>query len=122
MRILLADDNTTSLLFLQQLLLTVRKDILIETAGEGTEAWEMLNRHDYDLLVSDHNMPGYTGVEIAHLIQDRMSGRIPVIIRSGDAVKDRLPDCVFATICADQYPDGGIEALMNHVSSVMNAM
>jgi CheY-like chemotaxis protein len=44
-----------------------------------TEALEALEREDFDLLVTDHLMPGMTGVDLARTFRDKNPG-FPVIV------------------------------------------
>jgi sigma-B regulation protein RsbU (phosphoserine phosphatase) len=39
-------------------------------AGNGREAWQMLNRDHYDLVISDWNMPEIDGLELCRLIRN----------------------------------------------------
>src|SRR5476651_325506 len=36
----------------------------VDTAEDGAAAWQALNSDRYDLLVTDHNMPKVSGVEL----------------------------------------------------------
>jgi CheY-like chemotaxis protein len=66
-RILLVDDNARGL--------TARKMILadhgygIETALSGEEAWEIFQKHQFDIVVTDLRMGGIDGVELIRRIR-----------------------------------------------------
>ncbi len=66
-RILLVDDNSHGL--------TARKMILVdhgygvETALSGEEAWEIIQKHHFDVVVTDLRMGGMDGVELIRLIR-----------------------------------------------------
>ena len=66
-RILLVDDNTRGL--------TARKMILVdhgygvETAPSGEEAWEIFQKHQFDIVVTDLRMGGIDGVELIRRIR-----------------------------------------------------
>jgi CheY-like chemotaxis protein len=66
-RILLVDDNCHGL--------TARKMILVdhgygvETALSGEEAWEILQEHQFDIVVTDLRMSGIDGVELIRRIR-----------------------------------------------------
>jgi len=79
-RILAVDDDEMILRFAQGLL---RKyGYLCDTASGVEEAAEMLKRQQYDLLISDIQMPGNTHLEFIKSRQD--SGEtIPVILMTG---------------------------------------
>jgi DNA-binding response OmpR family regulator len=54
----------------------------VDTAEDGELAWEKLNLHNYDLLITDNNMPRLTGLELVQMLRAaRMS--LPVILASG---------------------------------------
>jgi CheY-like chemotaxis protein len=66
-RILLVDDNSHGL--------TARKMILVdhgygvETALSGEEAWDIFQRHHFDIVVTDLRMSGIDGVELIRRIR-----------------------------------------------------
>jgi two-component system, chemotaxis family, chemotaxis protein CheY len=50
-------------------------------AGEGREALALLQSQAVDLILTDFNMPGMTGLEmIRELKKDEKKGRIPVVM------------------------------------------
>jgi DNA-binding response OmpR family regulator len=54
----------------------------VDTAENGELAWEKLNLQNYDLLITDNNMPRLTGLELVELVRAaRMT--LPVILASG---------------------------------------
>jgi two-component system chemotaxis sensor kinase CheA len=79
MRVLVVDDSITTR--------TLEKNIL-ETAGfhvtvaiDGLEAWHMVNEADFDVVISDVEMPRMTGLELAREIKNSPRTRqIPVIL------------------------------------------
>ncbi len=61
-------------------LLALEGDIeVVGVAGDGESAWRELQRHTPDLLVTDIEMPGLTGLELAQRIQ-RQELPIKVVI------------------------------------------
>jgi DNA-binding response OmpR family regulator len=56
----------------------------VEAAEDGAAAWEALNAHGYDLLITDNNMPKVSGVELLRKLRSvRMD--LPVIMVTGAA-------------------------------------
>src|SRR5580692_6880764 len=66
-RVLLVDDNARGL--------TARRMILadhgygVETALSGEEAWEIFQKHQFDIVVTDLRMGGFDGVELIRRIR-----------------------------------------------------
>lgn len=56
----------------------------VHTAASGDEALKMLDRQDYDVVLTDIRMPGLTGVELLAKIKDR-SPDVVVILLTGYA-------------------------------------
>jgi len=86
--ILVVDDSHT-VREMERRLLT-RAGYEVTTAQNGQEAWNLLRLNDYDLLISDVDMPQMNGIELVMKVRDnaRMA-RMPVIILS---YKDRDED------------------------------
>jgi DNA-binding response OmpR family regulator len=55
---------------------------LVETAADGATAWDLLQLDTFDLLVTDNEMPGVTGLE---LLKKMRAARmiVPVIMATG---------------------------------------
>ncbi len=54
----------------------------VDTAADGAEGWEALQHAQYNLLITDHDMPRLTGLELA--TQARLAGmRLPIVLTSG---------------------------------------
>lgn len=62
--VLLADDHRILLDGLNSLIETGGEFIVKNIASTGTAALELLKRNEYDLLVTDYEMPGLTGLEL----------------------------------------------------------
>jgi DNA-binding response OmpR family regulator len=68
----------------------------VDTAEDGNSAWEALHavRHApecYNLLITDHNMPGLTGLDLIKKLRDaRMP--LPVILATGTLSQEVLTD------------------------------
>jgi len=80
-RILVVDDDTG----IRQLnaIVLKRSGYEVDTAVDGAAAWVALDAQCYDLLITDHNMPKLTGIEL--LNQLHVAGKsLPSILVSGD--------------------------------------
>ena len=87
-RILAVDDSLT-VRELERKLLTSR-GYLTDVAVDGQDAWAALRAGQYDLVITDVDMPGIDGIELASLIKkDSLLKCVPVMIVS---YKDRPED------------------------------
>jgi DNA-binding response OmpR family regulator len=67
-------------------------DYQVDTANDGEAGWAALQTRNYDLLITDHQMPKVTGLELLMRLRSaRMT--LPVILASGapPAELNRLP-------------------------------
>lgn len=78
-RILVADDSFTSRGLLRALLETAGYHV--QTACDGLEAWNALRQGEFDLLVSDIEMPRMDGFSLtARLRADKTLSELPVVL------------------------------------------
>jgi two-component system sensor histidine kinase and response regulator WspE len=86
--VLVVDDSHTVREMERRLL--VRAGYTVNTAQNGQEAWNLLRLNEYDLLISDVDMPQMNGIELVTRVRaNPRLGRMPVIILS---YKDRVED------------------------------
>jgi two-component system OmpR family response regulator len=79
-RILLVDDDEDIRGIYAETL--VQNGYKVEAAGDGQAGWKALQARKYDLLITDHEMPRLTGLELVKKVcQAGLS--VPVIIASG---------------------------------------
>jgi two-component system sensor histidine kinase and response regulator WspE len=87
-RILVVDDSHTVREMERRLL--ARSGYSVTTAQNGQEAWNLLRSKEYDLLISDVDMPQMNGIELVTWVRaNPRLVRLPVIILS---YKDRAED------------------------------
>jgi two-component system sensor histidine kinase and response regulator WspE len=87
-RILVADDSIT-VREVERKMLSAR-GYEVDVAVDGVDAWNTVRANDYDLVISDIDMPRMNGFELVSLIKDDPNLRqLPVIIVS---YKDREED------------------------------
>lgn len=67
-RVLLAEDTA----FFRSVELQYLKELVghVDIAKNGIEAWELLNREAYDLLLTDIEMPGMNGLELTKRVRE----------------------------------------------------
>ncbi len=81
-RVLLVDDEELVRLSTADMLADLGYDVV--EAASGEQALRVLNETPIDLLVTDHLMPGMTGVDLAQEVR-RRSPQMPVLLVSGFA-------------------------------------
>jgi DNA-binding NtrC family response regulator len=78
--ILVADDDADIRRLSSKVL--IRAGYRVDTVEDGVAAWHALKFNNYDLLITDNDMPNLSGVElIEHLVIDHLL--LPVILVSG---------------------------------------
>ena len=85
-RVLCVDDEPHILRALQWLL---KKEFEVVTATSAGEGMRLLQRHDFDVVISDQRMPGITGVEFLREVR-KSSPRAVRILLTGYAELDAM--------------------------------
>lgn len=77
-RVLVVDDEDVNrriaTLFLQ------RAGYHVEEAANGPQAWEMLQKRTYELVLLDISMPGMSGIELCRLIRSQQPASGPAVV------------------------------------------
>ena len=117
-RILLVDDDICAREFNAGIL--IRFGYLVNTAEDGDAGWTALNADDYDLLITDNQMPKVSGIELLKKLRTaRMV--LPVIMATGVLPSeefDRYPWIKPAAILVKPYTIG---ELLRTVLEVLRA-
>jgi len=77
-RILLVDDERNVINAIARVLLDEPYEIL--TAESGAAALDLMNRREVDLIISDHRMPGMTGVEFLKKARSRQPSAVRIML------------------------------------------
>jgi DNA-binding response OmpR family regulator len=89
MKILVADDDATSLLFLTIALESLGHDC--ESATDGTEAWSAFQAGRPDVVVSDWMMPGLSGPQLCEQIRaDTHGAGVYLILLTSHSTSEQL--------------------------------
>ena len=102
-RILVVDDESTIRKLMTSVL--VKSGYEVESANDGAEAWTALQAKTYDLLITDHNMPKISGIE---LVKNMRSARmeLPVVMVAGVVPVEELaqdPSLQFAATLSKPF-------------------
>ncbi|GGD33605.1 response regulator transcription factor [Pseudoxanthomonas indica] len=116
-RVLLAEDQAMLRSALAALL-NLEADIeVVSAVGDGESAWRELQRCQPDLLVTDIEMPGLTGIELAQRIQ-RNELPIRVVIVTTFARAGYLRRALEAGVCGYLLKDAPAEQLADALRKV----
>jgi DNA-binding response OmpR family regulator len=64
----------------------------VDAAEDGAAAWDALQLNNYDLVVTDNDMPKVTGVELIQKLRDASMG-LPVIMATGAPPEELFTHC-----------------------------
>jgi DNA-binding response OmpR family regulator len=116
--ILVVDDDPYILHLSAEVL--IRRGYEVNAAADGAAAWELLNADRYDLLITDHNMPRLTGVELVKKLRSaRMA--LPVILITGRLPAEALAQTPSLQLTAVLPKPFSIVELLKMVEVVLRA-
>ena len=103
-RVLIADDTYVNVMLMRSIL--KRLNIEFDSAVNGAKALELLNKNNYDLVLTDISMPVMDGIELTRHIRNHPNPKIqnlPVVVLTGsnkteaaERIKDvGVTDCLF---------------------------
>ena len=99
MKIILAEDNNllrkTLSFFLQS------KGFEVDEFSNGSEALEAIKANYYDMILTDINMPGCSGMEITQYVRVQLSRDTPILIFTSSNVEQTEVDSF--TIGANEF-------------------
>jgi CheY-like chemotaxis protein len=92
----------------------------VDAAEDGALAWEALQAKSYDLLITDHNMPKITGVELVRNLRSaRMA--LPVVLVTGTVPAHELAQNPSLQLAATLEKPFGVAELLDTVDNVLRA-
>lgn len=116
--ILIVDDDTAILSVSARFL--TRSGYNVDTAEDGLDGWKAINAKKYDLLITDHDMPGLTGVELVKKTRlARMS--LPVVLVSGVFPSEDVQRHPWLHLAATLLKPFSLDQLLNTVKGVFLA-
>jgi two-component system chemotaxis response regulator CheY len=95
-RILLADDSGTMRAIIRRSLEALGVTTIVE-ASDGIQAAAHFQPGAFDLVLTDWNMPGKTGVEVARAIR-ALDAKIPIVMITTEAEKNRVLEAIQAGV------------------------
>ena len=95
-RVLVADDSSTMRKIILRSLQAVGVSEVTE-AGDGDETLNLFKPGDFDLVLTDWNMPGKNGLEVTQEIR-KQDAKIPIIMVTTEAEKSRVLEAIEAGV------------------------
>ena len=90
MRILVVDDSST----MRRIVKTALKDVGLRnviSADDGDAAWEIMQRENIDLVLSDHKMPKMSGEELLALVRKHPDYKcVPFIMITAESFRENV--------------------------------
>ena len=62
----------------------------VTAATNGQSAWDLLNRHRYDLVVLDLMLPGINGLDLCRQLRQGNEGPLVLVVSARDTETDRV--------------------------------
>ena len=91
---MLVDDSST----MRRIVKTALRDIGLRnvvTAEDGDEAWDVLQKDNIDLILSDHKMPRVSGEEFLKMVRDdERYDCLPFIMITAEAFRENVLNAV----------------------------
>lgn len=85
MKIILAEDN--DLLRKSLSFFLISKGFEVEQFSDGKEALEAIKNNNYDIVLTDINMPGISGMEMTQYIRITLQLETPIIIFTSSGIE-----------------------------------
>jgi signal transduction histidine kinase/streptogramin lyase/ActR/RegA family two-component response regulator len=89
-KVLLADDNDINIMITENIL--KKWGAIVTVAEDGKEAWEKIQKEDFDIVLMDLNMPimnGFETVELVRKMPEVKYQKMPIIAFSASDMDDR---------------------------------
>lgn len=96
MKVLVADDSST----MRKIILRSLQAVGVTDIGEaadGDEAIEMFSEGQYDMVLTDWNMPGKNGLEVIQEIR-KTDKDVPILMVTTEAEKGRVMEAIQAGV------------------------
>ncbi|EHR41089.1 response regulator transcription factor [Alishewanella jeotgali] len=117
MNILLAEDQTMVRTALASLL-RIEANIQVTEAVDGNAALQQLKQHSFDMLLTDIEMPGVSGIELAQYVQQqKLATKVVIITTFGRA--GYVKRAMDAGVGGFLLKDAPVEQLVQAMQQVM---
>ena len=79
-RILFVDDDVIFLTYLQKEMEKTYNDIHADFVHSAADAMEKIDRAEYNVIVSDYNMPGLNGAELFSIVREKYPDTVRILL------------------------------------------
>lgn len=116
--ILVAEDNPTN----QALILNQLKTLgyNADLVNNGQEALSKMLENEYQLLITDCNMPLIDGYKLTKIIRDKGNKTLPIVALTADAFPERKVECLKAGMNDRMTKPVNLETLKNTLEKYLN--
>lgn len=121
-RLLIAEDNPALLSVVRFNL--QRVGYQVTTARNGREAWQLLQVNQYDLLITDHQMPELNGADLCRMMREHPNcAATPVIMLTAKGLELELESLrqqwgVVAVIAKPFSPIGLLQTVRDYLDRI----
>ncbi len=92
-RILIIEDEQSIRRVLKNIISEENKEWIVEDAPDGLEGMKMIEKDDYDLVMSDIKMPGMDGIEVLEKVKE-IKPETTVVMISGHGDIETAVECI----------------------------
>jgi DNA-binding response OmpR family regulator len=92
----------------------------VDLAGDGAAAWEAIQTNSYNLLITEHDLPKLTGVELVRKLR-AVHMALPVVMAAGRLPADELARNPSLQLAATLVKPFAVDALLETVQNVLRA-
>lgn len=89
----------------------------IDMAKDGLEAVEMMTKKEYDLVITDINMPRMDGVKLVKHIRSK-GNEVPIFVISGESDKDYFIDLINEEVCGFIAKPFNSDTVQHHLRKI----
>ena len=91
----------------------------VDTAEDGAYAWEMLGDSDYDLMITDNNMPNLTGIQLLRKLHAARRV-VPFIMATGNMPEEEFARYPWLQPAAKLFKPYAVEELLAAVKKILH--
>lgn len=98
-RLLIVDDSMPIRDFLKKSIFDTFPYMEIQQAGSGDEAQKMLQTEQFDIVLSDWEMPGLSGIDLLRWVRSTSDLKtLPFVMVTGTKAKESIIECIQAGV------------------------